>query len=179
MPRRQQDRRRALRRLQRLDQSTEPHCYRLLARLSRSRPTPTSLVSPDGQPSSNFVDPKTGACTNRVEGFCPCSNAGYANATASPEQENARPLHGRVPMATRTKIPSKHRSRPSGGARVLGRQRPEILTSSIIKLLSTPTSCTYEVPPENAVQWCVPCLLSSAASHFDVCLCGVRPGHRA
>ena len=50
--------------------------------------------------SSNFVDPKTGACTNRVEGLCPCSSAGYANATASPEQENARPLHGRVPLAT-------------------------------------------------------------------------------
>ena len=34
---------------------------------------------------------------------------------------------------------------------MLGRQRPEILTSSISKLLSNPTSCSYEVPSENAV----------------------------
>ena len=132
--------------------------------------------------SSNFVDPKTGAhaqTASKASG--PYSSAGYTYATASPEAGKCSistwaSSYG--DKSTRTKIPSKHHSRPSGDARMLGRQRLEILTSSIIKLLSNPTSCSYEVTSENAVQWCVPCLPSSAASRSDVCLCGFQPRHR-
>ena len=83
--------------------------------------------------------------------FGPCSSSGYANATASPEAEKCSTstwASSYGDKSTRTKIHSKYCSQLSGDARVLGRQRPEILTSSIIKLLSNPTSCPYEVPSE-------------------------------
>ena len=89
-------------RLQGLDQSTELYCYRVLARLSRSRPTPTNLVSPDGQPLVELRGPQNRRMHQpgrrllvRVQALATQTRLLHR------KQENARPLHGRVPMATR------------------------------------------------------------------------------